>query len=187
MGHGDCCNEFKCKKFKTKCGGCGKMKIEQPKPQGFNRNVAAQAVTLTTTTVMTLTTGAFSFNNIGNNSCCCKSRCSPCGGCYNNQNINNNSNVVCLSCEGIYNVTTFVTFDTAPGANSVVVALDVNGQQVMAYPLTGNGQALSFSTNLNLCATDRIQWRLYGTGSYTGNTTGGNVSVVRVSGRIGCR
>lgn len=183
MGHGDCCRETKC--VKAKCGGCGKLKIQQAKPQGFNRNVAAQAITTTTTTVMTLTTGAFSFNNIGNNNCCCKSSCGPCGGCYSN--VNTNTNVVCLSCEGIYNITTFVAIDTAPGVNTVTVALDVNGQQVMAYPLTGNGQALSFSTNLNLCATDRIQWRIYGSANYVGNVTTGNVSVVKVSGRIGCR
>jgi len=184
-GNGGC---TKCKcvkaKYKTNCGDCGKMKIKLPKAKavGLNKNVASQAITTTTTTVLQLTPGAFSFDNLSsyyNNSCC-----NPCGG-YSNT-YTNNTNVICLSCEGLYNVTTFATVDTAPLTETVTLALDVNGQQVMAYPLIGSGQSLSFSTSLNLCATDRIQFRVFATGTYVGNVVTGNVSVVKVNDRIGC-
>lgn len=177
------CKTCKCvkAKYKTNCGECGKMKIKFPKDKavGLNKNVVNQAITSTNTTIMQLTNGNFSFDNITNK---CYSCCNPCGG-YNNTS---NSNIICLSCDGLYNITTLVTVDTAPGAGVVVIALDVNSQQVLSYPLTGTELNISFSTNLNLCATDRIQWRIYFTGTYTGNVTTGNVSVVKVNDRIGC-
>lgn len=174
MGHCDNCKKVKgC--FKDGCGKCGKvkLKIPVPAPSGINKSVGAQAITTTSTTILQLTNGSFSFNNI-TNSCC-----SPCNG-------NSNTNIICLKCAGIYNITVFVTVDTAPGAETVFLALDVGSQQVLLYPLTGTGTAISFSTNLNLCSSDRIQFRIYATGAYVGNVTGGMISIVKVSDRIGC-
>ncbi len=179
------CTKCKCvkAKYKTNCGDCGKMKIKLPKAKslGLNKNVASQAITTTTTTILQLTNGNFGFDNITNG--CHSHCCNPCGG-YSNWNTN--SNIICLSCEGLYNVTVFVTVDTAPSGETITLALDVNGAQMMSYPLTGNGLVLNFATNLNLCSTDRLQFRIYATGAYTGNVVTGNVSVVKVNDYIGC-
>lgn len=177
------CKTCKCvkAKYRTNCGDCGKMKIKLPKakPLGLNKNLPLQAITTTTTTILQLASGSFSFDNVNSGYGCH----SCCG--YNNTNTTN-SNIICLSCEGLYNVTALIVVDTAPVAETVTLALDINGQQFILVPLIGSGTTIPFSTNLNLCATDKLQFRIYASGAYTGNVTSGNVSVVKVSDRIGC-
>lgn len=152
-------------------GGKMKIKIPQTKTIAMNSNVSTQAVTTTTTTILLLTPGPFSFNS--NNGC---GRC-----CYN---YNSNANAYCTQCAGVYLITAFITLDTAPSAQTVTLALDLNNTQFVAYPLTGAGTSLSFSTTANLCATDRIQFRIYSTVGYTGNVVAGNISITRLGDRV---
>jgi hypothetical protein len=179
MGHhGNSCKEKSKVCIEDSCGRKMKAKITKDKSIGANRSVTAgQVLTSTTTTVLQLTTGNFSFSNCSG----CKSCCSPCG--YNTYNANFNN--ICLSCKGLYNVTALVTLDVAPGTDVVTLALDVNNQQVIAVPLTGSSTTISFSTNLNLCSSSTVQFRIYQSPITVAVTvTGGMVSVAKVGGFV---
>lgn len=186
---GGCKNKCKemnkvCLCVKDPCGKKRKVKatIEGEKSIGVNKNVLSpQPLTSNTTTVLHLTGGSFSFNSCGN----CKSCCNPCG--YNNNVNNNNGNVICLPCKGLYNITAFIVLDLSPGSDQITMAVDINSQQLIAIPLVGNGTTINFSTNLNLCANSRIQFRIYQIPiTQAVNVIGGQVSVAKVGSFVCC-
>lgn len=165
-----CCKD-KCAKACCS-GGKMKIKIPQAKTVAMNSNVAAQAITTTSTTVLLLTPGPFSFSSFNN--------CNRCCGSYNS-NVNNLVNV-CTS--GVFLITVLVNVDTAPDTQAVTLALDLNSSQFLIQTLTGSGTSLAFTTTANLCGTDTVKFRIYATSGYLGNVTSGNVSVTKIAERV---
>jgi hypothetical protein len=119
-----------------------------------------------------LSAGPFSFSSFNNCNRCC------------GLSSSNTANIVNVCSSGVFLITVFVTLDTAPGSNTVTVTIDLNSSQFLAYPLTGTGTALAFSTTANLCNTDVVKFRVYSTVGYTGNITGGNTSITKIAERV---
>lgn len=171
---------------KSNCGGCGKcnkcikVKVKREKSKGVNQVVVINtAVTNVSTTLLQLSNGTFTFNNMRDESC---NPCSPCG-----PSVLYNPNIFCVKCPGVYNITAKVILDTMPGSYNVMLAMDIDGYQATYDIITGTSLSLTLSDNFNLCKGDKIQFRIYSNSvTYTGNYIAGNISLVKVARYINC-